>query len=284
MELRVAAIQLGPYKGTYDSQLNSIETLVTKVVKEHAVDIVCLPELMTTPYFARSTDLSWRNHAESVPNGSTAERISNLAQELACHIIGTCYERREQKYFNSAFLINPQGILEGTYSKVHIPRINSLATDEKRFFDAGSELPLFSVAGIPIGILICYDRSFPEAWRTLALKGAQVIFVPSSSSGFRGDLFVEELKVAASWNQLFVVGVNKAGTEFINGEPGPKTFYGRSSIIDPYGKVLTGLNREENSYIVASLNLDDIKSVRKDLPYYQDRCLKAYTPYLLGDL
>ena len=90
MRLRVGAIQLGPYKGTYDGQLNSIEALVTKAVKKHAIDIVCLPELMTTPYFARSMDLSWRNQAESIPNGITVRRMAKLAQELACRIIGTC--------------------------------------------------------------------------------------------------------------------------------------------------------------------------------------------------
>lgn len=277
MHLRVAAIQLGPYKGIYEQQLSSIETLVTKVVKEHTVDIVCLPELMTTPYFACSTDLSWRNHAESIQNGKTVKRMSSLAKKLGCHIIGTCFEQHKQHYHNSAFLVSPLGVLHGTYAKVHIPRINSLSIDEKRFFDPGSELPLFSVAGIPIGILICYDRSFPEAWRTLALKGAKVIFVPSSSSGFRGDLFVEELKIAAAWNQVFVVGVNKAGTEFITGEPRPKTFYGRSSIVDPRGRVLANLSQEQDSAIVATLNLNDIESARKDLPYYADRCLQAYT-------
>ena len=272
--MRVAALQLPAYQGTYASQMELIEQLVRRFAP--AADLLCLPELMTTPYFARSQDGMWRHLAEPLQTGETYARIRKLATELQRYIVATCYERDESRLYNTAFIVCPDGELAGKYRKIHIPLIESALAFEKLFFDPGEDLPVFSILGMKIGILICYDRSFPEAWRTLALKGAQIIFVPTSSSGFRGGMYIQELQVAAQQHQMFVVAANKAGVETLPGEPGDITFYGKSTILGPDGRLIATLEREEATALVASLDLAEVDSAREKLNYYRDRRKELY--------
>lgn len=276
MYLRVAAIQTGAFAESYERQMAKIEVLIDKA-KQAGAELICLPELMTTPYFARSQDLKWRDTAEVLLEGSTYARIAGIAKKLACTIIGTCYEKVGEARYNTAFIVGADGRIAGRYAKTHIPQIEAVQAHEKLFFAPGNDLPVFDVLGTRIGILICYDRSFPEAWRTLALKGAQIIVVPTSSSGFRGGMYVEELKVAAAQHQVFVVAANKAGEEFLPGETGAITFYGKSSIISPLGQPIAWLEQEVETWITAELDLAEVTAVRKLLAYYPDRRTDLYT-------
>lgn len=270
MKSRVAAIQLGAFRGSYHSQMDAIAAAVAKAAAAGA-ELVCLPELMTTPYFARSSDLAWRNAAEPLVAGETYARVAALAAGHRMTIIASCYEQADDGRFNTAFVVRPDGTLAGRYAKTHIPFIEAVQAYETNFFDCGDDLPVFDLPGLRIGILICYDRSFPEAWRTLALKGAQVIFVPTSSSGFRGGMYRDELKVAAAQHQVFVVAANKAGDETLPGEPGHITFYGKSCIIGPDGDIIAALEREEDALITADIRPDYVAEVRERLNYYRDR-------------
>lgn len=274
--MRVAAVQLGAYKGDYTKQMAMIEKLVRQAGQTGA-DIICLPELMATPYFARSHDPKWREWAEPLLIGPTYKRIRALAIELQCAIIGTCYEQANSTLFNSAFIVGADGELIGQYRKTHIPMIEAALAFETIFFDQGEELPVFEVMGSKVGILICYDRSFPEAWRTLALKGAQVIFVPTSSSGFRGGMYVSELQVAAAQQQVFVVAANKCGEEYLPGEVGSIIFYGKSTIISPDGSILGELDKEQGTVLTADFNISEVADARQKLAYYRDRRTDLYS-------
>lgn len=278
MTVRVAAIQLGAFRGDYSRQMDAIAAAVARAAADRA-DIVCLPELMTTPYFGRSRDLSWRDAAEPLPTGETYTRIAAMATEHQITIIATCYERVDDRRYNTAFIVRPDGILAGRYAKTHIPFIEAVEAFETCFFDPGDDLPVFDLPGLRAGLLICYDRSFPEAWRTLALKGAQAVFVPTSSSGFRGAMYRDELKIAAAQHQIYVVAANKAGDETLPGEPGHITFYGKSSIIGPDGEILAALEREEDTFITADLDPAVVTAARERLNYYRDRRPDLY---LLG--
>jgi len=173
-------------------------------------------------------------------------------------------------------VLSPDGNMAGKYAKTHIPLIESALAFETSFFDPGKDLPVFSVSGITVGILICYDRSFPEAWRTLALKGAQVVFVPTSSSGFRGGMYVKELQVAAQQHQVFVVAANKAGAESLPGEPGEILFYGKSGILAPDGTLLAALEQEEAAFIMADIDPGQVSAARNNRNYYRDRRPELY--------
>ncbi|MFC1957578.1 nitrilase-related carbon-nitrogen hydrolase [Chloroflexota bacterium] len=187
--------------------------------------IVCLPELFSTPYFAVAEAEEIFELAETIP-GPTTDTLAGMAKKLDAYIAGSIFERDELErlYYNCAFIIDPQGTLIGKYRKVHIPFVNygNKYLNEKYYFRPGDlGFPVFPVDRLKVGLLICYDRSFPEAWRSLALKGAELVLVPTTSSGWRSESWEFELRAEALENSLFIMAPNRVGEENFYRENSP---------------------------------------------------------------
>lgn len=276
--LHVCGVQLGPYAGSYEAQMKAIEAQVERAAarKPH---IICLPELMTTPYFPAVEREEYFRQAEEVP-GPTTERVCGWARRHGVAIVGTLFERRGDRYFNTSFVADPSGQIIDVYRKTHIPRLDVPGTfaNEKFYFHPGDGMSTFEVAGVRAAVLICYDRSFPEAWRVVTLRGAQVVFVPASSCGFRGDAFVEELRIRAMENGVFVVAVNKGGQEPMP-EGAVNRYYGKTCLIGPAGDVREQLDDRPEAMVFGTFDLADVERARLRLPYLRDR-----RPDLYGEL
>ena len=238
---------------------------------------------MTTPYFCRVIDDRYFSFAET-KDGPTLNLFLNKAKELNVYIIGTWFEKEKlaktgvDRYFNSAFLCSPEGGLVGIYRKTHIPKIvrKDLFLDEKYYFEKGDSLETFNVKGVEVGILICYDRSFPEAFRTLWLKGAKIIFIPIASLGTREKFFIHELQIRAVENHLFIVAVNKAGDEIVEHEEKPRHHFGKSCVIDPFGTILVELDDKPFSLFHATVDLMTIEEADASIPWKRDRRPELY--------
>jgi len=280
MILKVAGVQMGPYAGSLQSQLDFIETLGRKAVEQHSPDLLIFPELISTPYFPLEKDNKWFALAEAIP-GPTTDCLSRLAVRGACNVVGTLFHKAEEKYLNTAVLMGADGGITGSYSKTHIPNINHGKTRgfESFYFSAGNDFAIWDIKGVKVGILICYDRSFPEAWRALSLNGASLVIVPASSSGFRSTMFVQELQIRAIENGVWVVAVNKGGDELTVDEAGPADFYGSSCVITPEGEVVVKKGREPGVDFSWEIDTSVVEPARAKLGY-----LQARRPDLYGDI
>jgi N-carbamoylputrescine amidase len=196
------------------------------------------------------------------------------------------------RYTNSAIVIGPDGrIITGRlpdgrvlpyFSKVHLPKIDSatLVTDEPRHFSPGDGFPVFRTPHATIGVLICYDRRFPEAWRELALAGAEIVILPScvpawdpAQAASSAELFVAELRTRACENVLYVAASNRAGVEEFEGRS--TLFFGQSCVIGPGGTVLAqGLG--EPCVVSAPIDLEEMERTRSRLPLLVDRRPATY--------
>ena len=126
-----------------------------------------------------------------------------------------------------------------------------------------------------MGCLICYDRSFPEAWKVLSLSGAEIIFVPNASAPKRrAQTFLTELQSAAIQNGAFVVAVNKGGLEVLDDE---RLFFGTSAVIDPESNVLAQCPaREGPAMLRAEIDLADKAEYNRKYHYLRDRRPELY--------
>ena len=280
MTLKTAGVQLGPYAGSVDAQLDMITTLGLQMIDQHSPDLLVFPELISTPYFPLVEDRQWLEWAEPIP-GPTSDRLSELAVRGSCRVVGSLFHRKDDRCFNTAALVGPDGRIEELYSKTHIPNINFGGTRgfESFYFSAGDEFTIWDIGGVPVGILICYDRSFPEAWRVLTLRGAAVVLVLASSSGFRSAMFVQELQIRALENGVWVFAVNKGGDEFFVDADKPADFYGSSCVIAPDGEVAAVMEREPGVGMSWDIDTSNIEEIRARLGY-----LQARRPDLYGDI
>jgi beta-ureidopropionase len=141
--------------------------------------------------------------------------------------------------------------------------------------------PVFTLDnGFRMGILICFDRSFPEAWKALTLQGVDLIVVPTATYGFRKDLYLEELRVRALENNIYVMGVNKAGFEQLPEEGIPRTHFGQSCLIDPFGEKIAVAGEQEWTYVTGEIISAEIEKSKQRVNFLKERKREVYQKYI----
>jgi predicted amidohydrolase len=167
-KVRLATINYRPRDSKSPGEnLEKFSEFIAKAAAQKA-DIVCLPEGITLA----GTDLNYISASEPVP-GPTTKFLGNIARKYNLYIVAGILERKGDVVYNTSVLINRTGDLAGKYRKISLPReeIDGGVTP-------GDSLPVFDTDFGRIGMMICWDVSFPETARTLAQKGAEVIFLP----------------------------------------------------------------------------------------------------------
>lgn len=260
--MRIGFFQFAPRFGQPDHNLQAIVTAVSGV----RADLIVAPELALSGYlFARREEV--QEMSQEVP-GPATDALTRAAAEANCHLVVGLVERSGERLFNSAALIGPEGVA-GVYRKVH------LFYEEKLYFSPGDcGFPLFEIKGVKVGLLVCFDHFFPEAARTLALQGAQIICHPS-------NLVLPEYgqlttRVRSIENRVFWILSNRYGTERRNGKI--LTYSGCSQITAENGAVLARAEAEGDSLTVAEVDPEQAKNKRvterNDL--FTDRRIELY--------
>ena len=271
--LKIAGVQFG---GHVDKDVNL--ATATRLIREAArrgAQIICPPELFSTIYFCVETRPEYFDWAEPIP-GPTTDRMAALARETGTVLICPIFERTEDGlFYNSAAVLGPDGGLIGKYRKSSIPFMDrGLSAEprgnEKFYFRPGDlGFPTFPTPfGVRIGILICYDRHFPEAARILGLGGAEVVFVPTVTSGMTRYLWDLELRAHAVTNIYYVCGVNKVGVD-VGGSS--RNHFGSSLIANPRGEIIAQASDSGEDMAIADIDVSVIPELRAMWGYYRDR-------------
>jgi beta-ureidopropionase len=239
------------------------------------VQILCMQEVFTTPYFCAEQQTRWYDAVEKIPDGPTVKLMQEMARKHGMVIIVPIYEEEITGiYYNTAAVIDADGTYLGKYRKNHIPHV-APGFWEKFYFKPGNlGYPTFETAFARIGVYICYDRHFPEGARVLGLNGAEIVFNPSATvAGLSEYLWKLEQPAHAVANGYFIGAINRVGHEqpWDIGE-----FYGQSYFCDPRGRILAEAPRDSDALVVADLNLDMIREVRNTWQFFRDRRPETY--------
>lgn len=275
---------LGLVQMSMDKDLSKNLEKALRGIREAAqkgAEVICLPELFRTPYFCteEQTDI---DYTDELP-GVVGEALSALAKELGVVIVGgSVFERHSDGNLNTAVIYDADGSMVGRYSKTHIPH-DPAFYEQNYFTPAVSNYKVFPVKvrgqEVRIGVLICYDQWFPEAARSLALLGADIIFYPTAIGTVQG-VVQEEGDWHDAWrtvqrghaiaNATIVAAVNRVGIE------GNSVFWGGSFVSDAFGRVLAeGTNREE--VVVAPVSLAHSTQVKEGWRFFKERRPDSYS-------
>jgi len=263
--MRVGFFQFNPEFGEVERNL---EAACSAIARARA-DLLVLPELATSGYLFTTREEVDR-FAETVPGPST-ERLREACAASGCRAVIGLAERAEvtggPRFYNSAALVGPGGV-EGLYRKAH------LFNTEKLYFSPGDAFPLFEVLGVKVGLLVCFDHMFPEAARTLALQGAEVVCHPS-------NLVLPEYaqlttRVRAIENRVFWVMCNRYGAESRGGTT--LRYTGVSQIIASDGRVLARAEPEGDSLAIVEIDPHRARSkvITEHNDLFADRRLDLY--------
>jgi N-carbamoylputrescine amidase len=249
-DIRIAAVIFRSVAGDVRRNLDAMQPWI-KASGEAGAAVVCFPEMNITGY---SNLREIKDSAEPVP-GPISRDLSNLSKNHGITILAGILERDETgRIFPSHLVIRPDGFV-GVYRKLHI------APPEQENFTPGDKIPVFGVNGLRFGIQLCYDAHFPELSTQMAIKGAELIFIPHASPrGTPKDKYrswMRHLTARAFDNSLFIVACNQAGD---NGKG--LDFPGIAVIIGPSGEVIEKNLSGEESMVVLDLKAQDLNRVR----------------------
>jgi N-carbamoylputrescine amidase len=275
----VAGVQ---FVGHADKEANiATATRLVRQAAARGAQFVCLPELFSTMYFCVETRREYFDWAEPIP-GPTIDRMAALARETGTVLIAPIFERADDgRFFNAATILGPDGALLGKYRKSSIPlmdvgRSSEPRGNEKFYFEPGDlGFPTFDTPFARIGILICYDRHFPEAARVLGLGGAEIVFVPTATTTMTRYLWDLELRAHAVTNIYYVCGVNKVGVD-VGGSA--RNHFGSSMVINPRGEILAQASDTREDMAIADVDLSVLPELRALWGYYRDRRPDMYGP------
>ncbi len=249
-DIRIAVVISRSVVGDVRRNLDAMEPWI-KASKEAGAAVVCFPEMNITGYSNLS---EIKDSAEPVP-GPISRDLSNVSKKHGITILAGILERDEKgRIFPCHLVIRPDGFVGG-YRKLHI------APPEQENFTPGDKIPVFDVNGLRFGIQLCYDAHFPELSTQMALKGAELIFIPHASPrGTPKDKYrswMRHLSARAFDNSLFIVACNQSGD---NGKG--LHFPGIVVIIGPSGEVIEKNLSGKESMVVLDLKAQDLNRVR----------------------
>jgi predicted amidohydrolase len=242
MTIRVAACQIDPQLGDVDRNLETIERQVAEAATAGA-QLIVLPEAAVTGYVFENLDEAL---AVAQRAGAIAEqRLARVAMASRVALIVGSLEAEAREVFNTALILAPDG-RRFRYRKMHLP---FLGVD--RFATPGQDAPeVYDLAGVRVGVLICYDLRFPEAARICALEGADLVALPTNwpvGVEFHPGIFAP---ARAAENHVYLLACDRVGEER------GTTFIGRSMLLDYNGRQVAKASDTEEEIIFGEVDFE----------------------------
>jgi predicted amidohydrolase len=271
--IRIAAVQMDIALGNRPANIERMMLFLRDAAGQGA-RLVVFPECALTGYCFESLDEA-RPHAEPIPGPST-ERLAAFCRELEVHAIVGMLEADGERLFNACVLLGPGGV-EASYRKVHLPflGVDMFTTPGDRPF------AVHAVSKLRLGMSICYDASFPEASRVMALGGADLIALPTNWPPGAESTCQFVVNTRAMENHVYFLACNRVGTER------GFRFIGQSKICDPSGTVIAQASADREEILLA--DIDPALARRKrvirvpgkhEIDRFRDRRPEMYGPIL----
>ncbi len=265
-----------------EANLKKALQAAAKAAKQGA-QIICTQELFRSQYFCQTEEHEFFKLAEPIP-GETTRAFQKFARQAGVVVIASLFERRAPGlYHNTAVIIDADGKLLGSYRKMHIP--DDPLYYEKFYFAPGDlGFRAWPTRYGKIGVLICWDQWYPEAARLTALQGAEILLYPTAIGWHPGEKACVGKQQHAAWetiqrahaiaNGCYVAVSNRIGREQLSGDG--IEFWGQSFVSNPSGEVVARASADQETVLLADLDLSEVDLTRTHWPFLRDRRIDAY--------
>ncbi|MBZ0270958.1 acyltransferase [bacterium] len=230
--------------------------------------LVAFPELFGWRWFADRMDRAAFDLAETADGPRVAE-WRDIAKSSGVAVAAPMFLSDGQGAYRNALLwIDGAGEIRGAYHGVHLSQIPGW--EERFYFSPGDDFPVFEIGGMKVGLLICWDAFFPEAFRALAVRGASAVVVATSAIGSGEDLWQRALGAQAFMNGVYVVRANRVASDE------DLAFCGASFAVDPAGDLLGDPMGDGEGVGLFDIDGRAVELTRREFPFLKDRRPEAY--------
>ncbi|MBI5345124.1 MAG: acyltransferase [Deltaproteobacteria bacterium] len=260
--IKTAGIQLAPQADLSENLAKALKLI--ELAAGEGARIITLPQLFNSRWFAHAIDGRNFSLAEA-EDGPAITGLREAAAKAGSVIIAPIFEKEADSYFNTAFVIGPDGGVIGKYRKMHVPSIP--LWEEKAYFKQGDKgFPVFKTPFAAIGVQLCWDVFFPEGFSALALKGAEAVFAPTASAFYHSHKkWQRAISAAAHANGLFIFRVNRVGKEE------KQEFYGESFCAGPDGEFVGEPSGSSEGVVLVDMDLSNVTRARNEWVFLRDR-------------
>ena len=263
--MKIAAVQFSSSADAEDNLSRSADFFF--LAEKEKIELLIFPENI----LYRGIDAGYKKNAHKIP-GALTEKLAKLSEKFSVAAIwGGIVEKTENGLYNSSLFFSKSGKLIAKYRKIHLFALydgEKPIFKEENLFRHGSEIIDAKYNSFSFGFSICYDLRFPELYRNLSARGANVLLVPSDFTEQTGKYhWLPLLQARAIENLSYVIAANQCGE---NEKTGAKS-YGHSCVINPWGKIIAELDGENEGLCPAEISLNEIRDARKKIRALEHR-------------
>ncbi len=291
-KLKLGVVQMSMTDQLEVNVLKAI-TMVREAASQGA-GLILLPELFENLYWCQVQRESYFDLANPFDDHPFIPRFQALARELNVVLPVSFFEKAGHAYYNSLAMIDSSGAVLGVYRKSHIP--DGPGYMEKYYFNPGDTgfkafqtHPGGGNLSAMVGAGICWDQWYPESARSMALLGAEILLYPTAIGSEPDEAGSTDTR--AMWqramvghavaNLCYLGAANRVGTETVEGLE--QTYYGSSFIADYTGEKIAEAGTNEETVLVAELDLEKASRFRAGFGFFRDRRPELYGPLLTLD-
>jgi len=264
--MRIAQYQFSP-SADVGENTQSVLAAMERAANDGA-DLFLTPEVCLSPFFSQHPGRDMSHYALRI-DSETVKMFQDACRSLKLAASPNIYLQEGDSFYDASLLIDASGELLGISKMMHICQF-SCFYEQDYYTPSDTGFRVYDSSIGKIGIVICFDRHFPESIRTCVLKGARIILIPTANiSGEPRELFEWEMRVAAMQNGLYIAFCNRVGVE------DAMEFYGESMVVDPDGTIVAKAGETEQ-LLIADIDLSRVAVARKQRPYLELRRPENY--------
>lgn len=264
MRLALAQYAIGP-----DPAINLLEVLrYMEQAASRRADLIVFPELCLSPFFPQFAGSDASKYAMRIQD-ECIRQIQRKCRELRIAASPNVYLEEGQSRFDASLMIDTDGEIRGVSKMVHIVQAPGFY-EQDYYTPSDTGFKTYDMDFAKVGVVVCFDRHYPESTRTCTLRGAELVIIPTANRMDEPlDLFEAEVRAAAMQNGIFIAMCNRVGREE------EAVFCGESIVVDPDGNVVS--KAEQTAEIVTvDLDLRQVGSARLKRPYLALRRPESY--------
>lgn len=259
--MRIALVQMsnsGDIASNLEKSIRSINTAA-----EHGAELVLFPEVQLTEFFPQYPKQDVKRY-ETALDSATVKSFCDACKESGVMAVPNIYLSENGRAYDASILIGKDGSIGGVQKMVHVAQADKFF-EQDYYTPSDDGFKVFDTEFGRIGIVVCFDRHYPESIRTEALMGADLILIPTvNTKAEPSEMFEWELRVQAFQNSVAIAMCNRVGTE------GEMDFSGESVVVGANGEVIAKASDKEE-ILYAAVDMKRSVEIRNSRPYTQLR-------------
>jgi predicted amidohydrolase len=264
MRLALAQYALGT---DLESNLAKVLDLMHQAARQRA-EMIIFPELCLSPFFPQFSGQDVARYVVTMDD-ECIRQLRATCRQLKLAASPNVYLQEEGRRFDASLMIGSDGELQGISKMVHIAQVPGFY-EQDYYAPSDTGFKVYDTPLGRIGVVVCFDRHYPESTRTCTLRGAQLIIIPTANTMSEPrDLFECEVRTAAMQNGVYIAMCNRVGKE------GDTVFCGESIVVDSDGNVVSKAAATEDLPVV-DLDLSRVEISRRNRPYLAIRRPESY--------